>query len=111
MTGIGQLKLTISWKKLEIGSTIDFAVYTISPNRVTPIKEKIDSLTSFPAPRNIHEHHLFLDLANHLGGFIKNLTSKTDPLRQHLKKGIAYNWMSDLQTAFEETIKLLSSPP
>ena len=110
LTKCREMKITISKKKLAIGEQIDFAGFSISQAGIKPDANKIKALTDFPPPKNIHELRSFLGLANQLGGFIDNLASTTDPLRQLLKKGTAYKWTTDLQKAFDETLAILASP-
>ena len=102
--------ITISKEKLAIGTEIEFAGYKISPKGIEPDESKLKALLDFPPPKNISELRSFLGLANQLGGFVQNLAATTDPLRQLLKKNRIYNWTPDLQQAFDNTIKILTSP-
>ena len=110
LTNCRECNITISKKKIEFGTSIEFAGYHLTPSGARPDDTKIKALTAFPPPTNIAELRSFLGLANQLGGHVKDLALVTDPLRQLLKKGVIYQWSADLQKAFETARSLLSSP-
>ena len=85
--------ITISLRKLQIGSRVKFAGYVISEKGVYPDPEKIAALTEFPAPTDITTLRSFLGLANQLGHFVPDLSHLTKRLRLLLKKNQAWTWL------------------
>ena len=65
--------ITISKKKLEIGTEIEFAGHIISPGGIKPDTSKDAAIRNFPAPTCIKDLRAFLGLANQLGSFIAHL--------------------------------------
>ena len=61
-----QHNITISWKKLDIGSKITFAGHVISSEGERPDPEKLKVIKPFPRPSNVTEVKSFMGLANRL---------------------------------------------
>ena len=101
--------LTLSKSKLQLGQSVIFAGYVISQDGVKPEPRKTDAIRLFPTPTNITELRGFLGLANQLGIFVPDLAHATQPLRQLLKKNVAYLWLSEHREAFEKVKELLLS--
>ena len=99
--------LTLSRPKLQMGHSVEFAGYEITKDGVKPDPKRTDGISKFPVPTNITELRGFLGLVNQLGFFIPDLAHVTRDLRALLKKNVAYLWLPEQQTAFEETKRLL----
>ena len=69
-----QYNVTISKKKFEIGSKIDFAGHIISDQGIRPNDDKYKAVTDFPRPTNTSDLRSFLGLAQQLGAFIPDLS-------------------------------------
>ena len=52
----------------------------------------------------------FLGLAQTLAHFVPDLSQQTDPMRQLLRKNVAWLWTPDMDKAFEATKKILTGP-
>ena len=52
----------------------------IGPNRIEIEKEKVDSILSWPEPKNIKDVRKLLGLANYYRRFIKNFTQVARPI-------------------------------
>ena len=105
------LGITISRKKLMIGNKVDFAGFVISTDGVTPDPKKLEAITNFPAPQDVSSLRSFLGLANQLGHFVPDLAHMTEPLRNLLKKDVAYTWLPDHEEAFNKIKTLLTTKP
>ena len=101
--------ITLAKKKVEIGTSIPFAGYIISSSGVKPDPAKIEALSAFPTPTDLTQLRGFLGLANQLGFFVPDLAHMTAPLRQLLKKEVAYVWLEDHEDAFNTIKKMLTS--
>ena len=100
--------LAISKPKLEINSTITFAGYIPSPDGIRLDPTKIKAIVEFPSPKDITSLRGFLGMANQIGHFVPNLAALSDPLRQLLKKNVAYQWLPEHEKAFQKMKKVLS---
>ena len=100
-------KLTLSRSKLQFGQSVLFAGHIISKDGVKPEPRRTDAIRKFPVPTNQSELRSFLGLVNQLGIFIPDLAHATEPMRGLLKKNVAYLWLPEHQTSFEETKRIL----
>ena len=102
-------QITISHKKLKVGTEVKFAGFLVSDKGVKPDPEKLAAIADFPAPENVTGVRSFLGLANQLGQFLPDLAQMTHKMRELLKKGIAFQWLPDHQKEFEHAKKQLTS--
>ena len=82
--------ITISLKKLMIGSSVPFAGFIVSDKGVQPDPERLRSIRDFPTPKNTTELRSFLGMANQLGSFIPDLAHATSNIRGLLRKSICF---------------------
>ena len=102
--------LTLSKKKICIGEEIQFAGYLIGKDGVKPDPRRVEAITNFKRPLDVSQVRSFLGLANQLGFFIPDLAHVTDPLRQLLRKNVAFQWLQVQEDAFQRTKEILTSP-
>ena len=102
-------RITISKKKLQVGDSIKFAGFMVTKDGVKPDPEKVSGISGFPVPTDVSSLRSFIGLANQLGTFIPDLSHLCQPLNQLLKKGVAFNWLPDHQTAFDKIKEVLTS--
>ena len=86
-----QYNVTISRKKFEFRSTLDFASHIISDQGIRPNDDKYKAVTDFPRPNNTSDLRSFLGLAQQLGAFIPDLSHMLSRMRLLLKKGTAWD--------------------
>ena len=83
---------------------------TLSPTQESnPTRKKFSAIHQFPTPTCIKDVRAFLGLANQLGSFIPDLAHMTSTIRPLLKKGTAWNWLPELQKAFDKIQEILTS--
>ena len=99
--------ITISGKKLELGSSIHFAGHIISDGGIRPDDEKFKALREFHQPRNVKELRSFLGLVAQFGVFAHNTACFTSRLRQLLQKETLWVWLPKHELDFENTKKKL----
>ena len=58
-----------------------------------PDPKKVEAISSMEAPGDKKRLRRFLGLANTFSHFIPDLSHTAKPLRQLLKKGIAFTWL------------------
>ena len=85
----GELNITISLKKLELGKEISFAGHIVSQSGIRPDDSKYKAIAEFPTPENVSQLRSFLGLANQFTAFVSNMAHMTATLRPLLKKGTA----------------------
>ena len=102
--------ITISRKKLELGTEIGFAGHIVSQNGIRPDDDKYKAIKEFPAPKNLKDLRSFLGLANQLAAFVPDLAHMSAGLRPLLKKGNAWVWEKEHEEEFNKIKNLLTSP-
>ena len=85
--------ITISKKKFELGSSIQFAGHLISDGGIRPDDEKFTVLREFKKPENIKELRSFLGLVAQFGAFAPDTACLTSHLRQLLQKDTPWVWL------------------
>ena len=85
--------------------------YFINQNGVKPIKDKTEARTKLAAPKNVKELKSFLGSVQHLSKFISNLSKKTDRRRKLLKKGVQWDWTTEIEKDFEKLKKEITEAP
>ena len=81
---------------------VEFFGLLWSRDGMQPDPKKCDEINNRPAPQNLQELQSFLGLVQYLSPFIPNLADKTKLLRQLLKKDVPYEWIAEMQRAFQE---------
>ena len=69
-----ELNVTISRKKFEIGTSIEFAGHIVSDQGIRPDDQKYTAVADFPRPTSVSTVRSFLGLAQQLGSFIPDLS-------------------------------------
>ena len=101
--------ITVSEKKLQVGTKVKFAGYIVSTEGVKPDPAKLAAIADFPAPTDLSSLRSFMGLANQLGQFVPDLAHMTEPLRALMRKDVAYQWLEEHQHAFDKVKRLLTS--
>jgi hypothetical protein len=102
--------ITLSKSKCQIGKQVKFAGFVVNEQGVQPDPVKVKAISKFPSPTNVTELRSFLGLVNQLAQFVPNVAHTTEPLRDLLKKSVAFQWLDEHQRAFEEVKQLLTDP-
>ena len=82
---------------------MEFLSFIVGKNGVCMDPKKVDSITSWPVPKLVHDVRMFLGLANFYRRFIKGFIKITAPITKLLKKENMQNfqWNSKTQEAFD----------
>jgi len=72
---------------------------------------KVQGITDWPIPTNLHEVRSFLGFGNYYKDFIVNYSCITRPLQDLTKKSTQWNWDELQHTAFETLKELFTSYP
>ena len=103
-----EYNITISRKKLELGSKINLEGHIISADGIQPDEEKYAAISRFPWPKSPKDLRSFMGLAQQLASFVPDLAHMTSTLRPLLKKDITWLWLDDHENSFLEVKKLLT---
>lgn len=90
---------------------VEFLGYIFSQDGVKVNTERVEAINKMPSPQNIKELQRFLGMVNYLGSFIKNLSEKTQLLRDLLKKNVPWQWDENYQKCYDELKQAISSTP
>ena len=80
---------------------VEFLGYIIGVQGIWMDPHKIESITSWPVPKNLTELQSFLGFTNFYRRFIAQYSTLCLPLTALLKKDKAFQWIPEAQTAFE----------
>lgn len=83
-------------------SSVEFLGYEINKDGIKPSKSKIEAVQNFKTPKTQTEVRSFLGIVTFLSPFIKDLATKTKPLRELTKKSSTFSWQKDQEDAFQE---------
>ena len=92
---------TLSKRKLEIGSSVEFAGQVISEHGVRPNPKFLQGLCDFPRPASVQELRSFLGMVNQIASYHPHVARHTGILQALLKKDMAFLWLDDHPTAFD----------
>src|SRR5437016_14316669 len=110
MEQIRKAKLCCSIKKSCIhASEIEFLGYHISAKGISMSTTKVESIKSWPVPRNIKDVQAFLGFANFYQRFIEGFSKVCKPLTDLTQKARALDWTLQCEEAFQLQQKLLTT--
>ena len=66
--------------------------HVLTGNRVKPDASKLEAITKMPAPEDKHGVQRLLGMVNYVAKFAPNVSEKTAPLLELLKKDVAWHW-------------------
>ena len=101
--------LTLSRSKLQLGTEIEFAGYLLGSGGVKPDPKRVAAISDFPRPLDVTGVRSFIGLCNQLGFFIPDLTHVLSPLRELLKKNVAFVWTPEQENGFIQAKRILTS--
>ena len=78
--------ITLNEKCMFLVGKVKFLGHIISKNGVEEDPSKVESITQLYQPQNVSDVRRLLGMVNQVGKFIDNLATKTEPLRQLLKR-------------------------
>ena len=90
---------------------IGFLGHVINQYGIKMESSKVNAVTSWPPPKNIHELRSFLGLAGYYRRFVKDFSLIASPLTSLLHKDTKYEWTAQRDNAFNELKKAVSTAP
>ena len=104
-----KIKMRLSIKKLEVGQSVNFAGHIVTAEGTRPDPEKLEAITLFRSPRNTTDIRSFSGMANQLSNFHPDLAHMTVHMRKLLQKNVAWQWLPEHETEFQNAKRFLCS--
>ena len=102
-----RLGITISKRKLEVAMQVKFVGFRVSADGIIPDPSRLQAVSNFPRPSNVTALCGFVGLVNQLNIFTPEVAMKTNPFRDLLRKGSAFQWLPEHEDAFIEAKRSL----
>lgn len=80
---------------------VSFLGYTVSGEGISTDPSKIDAVKNWPTPTNLRQSRAFVGLCQYYRRFVPKFSEIAAPLHALTKKGAAFNWTPECQTAFD----------
>lgn len=105
-------KLTLNLSKCKfLQSKIQYLGYEICEEGIRPGTKKIEAVTKFKEPENIHELRMFLGLTSYFRKFVRGYAVIAHDLYKLLKKGEPWLWDTAHNEAFNKLKDILTTRP
>ena len=91
--------------------SIVFLGHIISSEGIKIHPSKTEAITKIPLPRSVNELQRFLGMVSYLWKIIPNLAEHTTPLRNLLKKDVAFKLQKPQLNAIKNSKTLVTSAP
>ena len=92
-------------------SEIHYLGHLISPEGISPLPNKLDSIKCMPAPNSTKEIKQFLGLTGYYRKFVPRFADISRPLTTLTKKDAKFKWTSTCQKSFELLKEALCGEP
>ena len=92
-------------------SEIHYFGHLISPEGISPLLNKLDSIKHMPAPNSTKEIKQFLGLTGYYQKFVPRFADISRPLTTLMKKDTKFEWTSACQKSFELLKEALCGEP
>ena len=92
-------------------SKINYLGHLISPEGISPLPNKLDSIRHMPVPNSAKEIKQFLGLTGYYRKFVPRFVDISRPLTTLTKKDAKFEWTSACQKSFELLKESLSGEP
>ena len=103
--------MTLSKDKCQFRQTkITYLGETLTANGVKPDETKVEAIKNYPKPTNKHDVRRLLGMVNFIAKFAPNISDVTAPLRELIKKNVAFHWLETHEKAFRDLQHLLTDP-
>src|SRR5208282_128688 len=92
---------------------VTFLGFLVGPDGVKMDPAKVEAITSWPAPKSVHDVRVFLGLANFYRRFIKHFSKMATPMTALLRKTKIkrFRWTEEAQSSFDELSAAFTTAP
>ena len=88
-----------------------FLGHVVSPEGISADPSKVESIKSWPVPKNTTEVRSFIGLCSYYRKFVKGFAEIAGPLHKLTEKNARFEWSEKCQAAFETLKECLMSTP
>ncbi|XP_060073561.1 uncharacterized protein K02A2.6-like [Ylistrum balloti] len=107
-----QINLTLNKDKCRFSENeVTYIGHRLSATGVKPDPEKLSAITEMPRPVDKKGVERLLGTVNYLAKFIPNMSTITQPIRELLRKDVAFQWNKSQDDAFKQILGILSKEP
>ena len=92
-------------------SEIHYLGHLISPEGISPLPNKLDSIKHMPVPNSAKEIKQFLGLTGYYRKFVPRFADISRPLTTLMKKDVKFEWTAACQKSFELLKEALCGEP
>ena len=111
---VTDINMTLSKDKCQFRQTkITYLGETLTAHGVKttgPDETKVEAIKNYPKPMNKHDVERLLGMVNFIAKFAPNISDVTAPLRELIKKNLAFHWLKTHEKAFRDLQHLLTDP-
>ena len=90
-------------------SSLKYLGYIVDAEGIHPDPSKVEAIEKFQTPSDIRGIQRFLGMINQLARFVPNISEKTKPLRDLLRKDCEWIWSEVQEKSFSELKNILKS--
>ena len=101
--------ITISKKKIEVGTCVTFAGFDVSAEGYTPTADRYEAIKNFATPKNLTGARSFHGLTQGFYEFAPELAQISEPITKCLSTKTAFNWGPDQEESMQKIKTLLTS--
>ena len=89
---------------------LKYCGHILTSEGILPDPAKVEAITQMPRPRSKSEVRRLLEMINHLGKCLPQLSDVSEPLRNLTKEQNQFIWSKVHQDAFNKLTQLISEP-
>ena len=109
---LGEAGLKMKWSKCDFfKSEIHYLGHLISPERISPLPNKLDCIQHMPVPKNVKEIKQFLGLTGYYRKFVPRFADISRPLTTLTRKDKKFEWTPACQKSFNLLKETLCGEP
>lgn len=90
---------------------VTYCGYVVSRRGIKPMPSNVEAVREAPAPTCITELRSFLGMVNYYNMYLPDMATSTEPLHHLLRKGVAWEWSSKCEAAFQKVKLMLCEAP
>ena len=91
--------------------SVNFLGHVISSEGIAPNEEKIKAVSQWKAPKTLDELKQFLGFASYYRRYVKDFSTRSEPLNRLTRKKVTYHWDAKCNEAFEFLKSALTQHP
>lgn len=90
---------------------VNFLGFYISENGIRMDEDKVNAVTAWETPKNVHDIQVFIGFANFYRRFIRQFSHLAKPLTSLLRKDVKFDWTNECEDAFRALKDAFTTAP